>query len=121
MVLGGATIINGAYVYIRTWGKYFELNRVATTLCPVTVNFIEVPMELRPIIRELASVFGKVLFVNEGKYYNPSPVIRTVILYDLSKPIVDKVNFVIGSRTYSIKVAFFNVPNICNQYHLKGH
>lgn len=29
--------------------------------------------------------------MNEGKFYNPTPMIKTMVLFDLSRPIVDKV------------------------------
>lgn len=72
-------------------------------------------MELRPFIRELGSVFGEVLHVQEGGFYNSSHVIRAVVLYDLDTPIVKEVAYIIGGRQYKIKVDFLDTPNRCNK------
>jgi len=86
-----------------------------------TIDFLLVPMELRPVMRGLALVFESVLFVNEGRFYNPSHVMRTVVLYDLAKSFVDEVNFIVGEKSYTIKVELLNIPYRCNFCHNFGH
>jgi len=118
-MFSGASLVNGNYIYIRPWYRDFDLSREANNICPITIHFIEVPMELRPIIQDMAFVFGKVMFVTEGKFYNPSPIVKTIVMYDLIKPIVDKGQFIIGDIIYCIKVVFLNVPHTCNYCHKK--
>lgn len=117
---GGATIVNGAYVFGRPWGHDFDLN-YASKLCHITINLFEVPMELRPVMKDLVNVFGEFLHVVEGNYFNPSPMIRAMALYDINKPIVQFVSYLVGSRKYNIKVQFLNIPNQCNQCHVIMH
>lgn len=91
-----------------------------TSLCPITISSFEVPMELKPMMRYLALVFGKVLHVNEGEYYNPTSMTRIVVLFDLANPIVEEAHYLVG-RKYTINVYFLYVPNRCNSSHTIGH
>jgi len=88
---------------------------------PITGNFLEVPMMLRPVMHDLASIFGNVLLLGEGRFYNLSPIAKTIIVFDLNKPIVDKVHYIVGNITYCSKVVLLNVQHTCNFCHEKGH
>ena len=85
------------------------------------MDFLNVPIELRPFIRELAAKLGRVLHVQDEGWFSKRPAIKTVVVYDLSKPILSKVSYKISEEVFTLDVNFLNVPNRCNLCKATGH
>ena len=121
ILLQGPWTIGGTYVYLTPWIPGFNVLEANSNLCPIIVDFLNVPIELRPFIRELASKLGKVLHVQDEGWFSKRPAMKTVVVYDLSKPILSKVSYKIGDEVFTLDVNFLNVPNRCNLCKDMGH
>ena len=121
ILLEGPWLIGGAFVYITPWLPGFNVLEANSNFCPIIVDFLNVPMELRPYVRELAGVLGQVVHVYDGGMFSRRPAVKTVVVYDLAKPIFNKITYKIGSAFYTLNVNFLNVPGKCNYCKGAGH
>lgn len=101
-------MIGGAYVFLTPWIPGFNVFEAYSNFCPILVDFLNLPMESHPYKKDLFSVLGKVLHVQDDA---KRPAVKTIVVFELSKLVFSKITYKIGQHFYTVDVNFLNIPN----------